>query len=144
MTSEPQETTFFIDRCLGKHTVVEALRSTDVSVEVHDDHFPKTAQDLEWIPVVGHQDWVILTKDARIGRNALERQVVARAGLRMFTLASQNLSGEESAKIFHKALNAMLKFAQNNPRPFIAKVYKDGKVKAWKNAQDLLAEIEAD
>ena len=35
----------------------------------------------------------------------------------------------------------MLKFIAKNPAPFIAKVYKDGKVSRWKDAQDLLYEI---
>lgn len=93
---------------------------------------------------MGRKGWIILTKDARIGRNALERQVVARAGLRMFTLASQNLSGEETAIILKLALNAMLRFTEKHSSPFIAKVCKGGKVKPWKNAEDLLAEIESE
>ena len=35
----------------------------------------------------------------------------------------------------------MLKFIAKNPAPFIAKVYKDGKVSHWKDAQDLQDEI---
>lgn len=84
---------------------------------------------------------MILTKDERIGKNALERQVVARTGLRMFTFTSQQLSGDDMVKILEKAIIPMQKFIEKNPPPFIAKLHKDGSVKKWKTAQDLLDEI---
>lgn len=36
---EVEAPTFFIDRCLGNKLIVETLRATGVSVEIHDDHF---------------------------------------------------------------------------------------------------------
>lgn len=71
----------------------------------------------------------------------MERHAVARAKIRMFILASSKLTGEEIAMAFQKALESMLKFMEKNDAPFIAKVYKDGKVLAWKEANELLAEI---
>ncbi len=142
MNAPSKSIIFFVDRCLGKQPILEKLRSTGVTVEAHDDHFPQNAQDVHWLPVIGARGWVILTKDARIARNSLERRAVAYAGIKMFTLALQQLSGEETALAFHRALSGMLKFVEKNPAPFIAKVFKDGKVKPWKTATDLLAEIQ--
>ncbi|MBP0021143.1 MAG: hypothetical protein J7647_26770 [Cyanobacteria bacterium SBLK] len=126
--SQEYEITFFVDRSLGKHTVPEILRATGINVEIHDDHFSQQTLDVEWIPEIGEQDWIILTKDARIATNRHERQAVAYAGLKMFAFASQNLSGEAMAIAFQKALPKMLKFIDESTAPFIAKVYKDGKV----------------
>ena len=141
MNLELKTTVFFIDRCLGKHPIIETLRGTGVTVEIHDDHFPQNTLDQDWIPRVGEWGWIILTKDERIARNSIERQAVARVGARMFNLASKKLSGEETAFAFRDALPFMLKFILKNKAPFIAKVYKDGKVVAWKEATDLLNEI---
>lgn len=141
MTSKPKQTIFFIDRCLGKHPILEILRETGITAEIHDDHFSQHALDQEWLPKVGAWGWIILTKDEEIARNTLERQAITRAKIRMFTLASGNLRGEEMAIAFQKALESMLKFIERNEAPFIAKVYRDGKVLAWKTAPDLLAEI---
>jgi hypothetical protein len=141
MNSTAKTTVFFIDRCLGKHPIVEMLRKTGVTVEIHDDHFPQNTFDQDWIPKVGQWGWIILTKDERIARNPTERQAIARVGARMFNLASKKLSGEETAFAFLDALQSMLKFASNNQAPFIAKVYKDGRVAPWKNAIELLDEI---
>ena len=134
---------FFIDRCLGKHFIVDALKQTGITVEIHDDHFSQSTLDTEWIPEIGRRGWIILTKDAKIGRNHLERQALARSRIRMFTLVSQNLSGEDMAEIFRIAIPNIQNFIYKHPAPFIAKVYRDSKVKVWKNATDLLDEIDS-
>jgi PIN like domain len=135
-------TTFFIDRCLGNKLIVETLRSAGVNVEIHDEHFSKNTQDVDWIPEIGKRGWVILTKDARIGKNKIERLAVADAGVRMFVLVSQNLSGADMANIFLKAIPEMEKFILKNITPFIAKVDRDSKVKVWKDNLDLLLELD--
>ena len=132
---------FYIDRCLGNKLIVETLRDAGISVEIHDDHFAKDAQDVEWIPEVGKRGWIILTKDARISNNKLERFAVANAGVKMFSLASQKLSGQEMADIFTESIIEIQKMVNSNPAPFIAKIYQNSTVKMWKNNNDLLAEF---
>jgi len=139
---EFEPTTFFIDRCLGNKLIVETLRSAGVNVEIHDDHFGKNTQDVDWIPEIGKRGWVILTKDARIGKNKIERLAVADAGVIMFVLVSQNLSGADMANIFLKAIPEMEKFILKYIAPFIAKVDRDSKVKVWKDNPDLLSELD--
>ena len=51
--SEVLATTFFIDRCLGNKVIVETLRVAGIKVEIHDDHFSKSALDTDWIPEIG-------------------------------------------------------------------------------------------
>jgi hypothetical protein len=138
--SQLQPTTFFIDRCLGTKSIVEALREINVSVEIHDDHFSQGALDVDWLPEVGNRGWIILTKDANIGKNQIERMAVASANIRMFVLASQNLSGSDMADIFVRSILEMKKFISSNPAPFIAKVYSNATVKQWRNSADLMEE----
>jgi hypothetical protein len=135
-----QPTTFFIDRCLGNRTIVEALREINVPVEIHDDHFAKDTLDIEWLPEVGKRNWIILTKDAKIGKNQIERMAVANANVRMFVLASQNLLGTDMADIFVKAIPEIKKFVSINSAPFIAKIYGNGSVREWRNSLDLIEE----
>ncbi len=136
-----QPTTFFIDRCLGGKCIAEVLRRSGITVEIHDDHFDKGAQDVEWLPSVGQKGWVVLTKDARIGRNPLEKIAVANAGIKMFTLASQDLSGADMAAIFLESIIAMQEFLRKHPAPFIAKIYRNGRIDMWKDKQMLLEEL---
>ena len=132
---------FFIDRCLGKRRIIDALTPLGITLEVHDDHFSQATLDVEWMPEIGRRGWIIFTKDAAIGRNAIERQTVAQANIRMFSLASQNLSGRQMAEIFCLAMPRIKIFLEQHPAPFIAKIYRDGSVSEWKSAADLLDEI---
>lgn len=138
--SQIQSTTFFIDRCLGTKAIVEALREINILVEIHDDHFMQGALDVDWLPEVGNRGWIILTKDANIGKNQIERMAVTSANIRMFVLASQNLSGSDMADIFVRSIWEMKKFISSNPAPFIAKVYGNATVKQWKNSTNLINE----
>ncbi|AFY67934.1 hypothetical protein [Geitlerinema sp. PCC 7407] len=139
--TEPKQTVFFIDRCLGCVTVASALQKAGITVAIHDDHFPQGARDEEWLPEVGKRGWIVLTKDSRIARRTSERLAVASSNIRMFVLTSQKLSGQDMIEAFRKAFPAMREFAREHPSPFIAKVYQDGKVKEWKTHNDLLTEL---
>jgi hypothetical protein len=140
--SEVLATTFFIDRCLGNKVIVETLRAAGIKVEIHDDHFSKSALDTDWIPEIGKRKWVVLTKDARIGKNQLERLTVAGFKVRMFILVAQRLSGQEMADIFETAIPSMYELISRNPAPFIAKIYQNGSARIWKGSEDLLSELE--
>lgn len=133
--TQPQSITFFIDRCLGNKFIVETLRKAGITIEIHDEHFDKGAQDIHWIPEIGKKGWVVLTKDANIGKNSLERIAVANAQVKMFVLASQGLSGKDMATIFLKVIVPMQEFVRKHPAPFIAKIYRDGSITLWKDSQ---------
>lgn len=138
--TQPQSITFFIDRCLGNKCIVETLRAAGLTIEIHDEHFAKGAQDVEWLPEVGKRGWVVLTKDGKISNNRLERIAVARAQIKMFTFASQSLLGEEMAAILLKAAVQIQRFVRKHPAPFIAKIYRDGKIVMWKDNDTLFKE----
>ena len=70
----PEPFGFFIDRSLGGEVVASALRDAGEHVIVHADEFDDDAADVDWLGTVGKKRWVVLTKDARIRTNALERE----------------------------------------------------------------------
>ncbi len=137
----PPPITFFIDRCLGSKRVVAALREAGLTVEIHEDHFAPDALDVEWLPQVGEREWVVLTKDANISRRTLEKIAVARAGIRLFILASQNLASSEMIDILVQAIEPMKNLVHNHPAPFIAKIYRNHQVAMWRNCEELLSEL---
>lgn len=133
--------TFFIDRCLGSKVIVEKLRGAGITVEIHDDHFEKNAPDVDWLPEVGSRGWVVLTKDKMIGKNLLEKTAVTRANIKMFTFASQNISGGDMVTILLKAIVSMQEFVRKHPAPFIAKIYRNGQLDMWKDNEMLAEEL---
>jgi 5S rRNA maturation endonuclease (ribonuclease M5) len=58
----------------------------------------------------------------------VERLALMKAGVAAFILTSGDLQGEEMAEIFVKALPAIQRFLLKHPKPFIAKIAKDGSV----------------
>ncbi|RFP61030.1 MAG: hypothetical protein BJG00_005690 [Limnothrix sp. CACIAM 69d] len=128
---------FFIDWCLGK-SVAKALREVGAQVEHHGDCFAQNTPDPEWLTVVGDRGWVVLTKDEAIGTNKLELGAIARAEARVFILVSGNLGRQQMAALFVEVLPKLERFSQGNQAPFIAKIYRDGRVELWKNRTQLL------
>jgi predicted nuclease of predicted toxin-antitoxin system len=141
--SSPETITFFIDRCLGSKRIVTALRQAGITVAVHEDHFPPDAADVDWLPQVGEWGWVVLTKDANIARRTLEKMAVARAGMRLFTLTSQNLASGDMITILIKAIAPMQAFVRKHPAPFIAKIHRDSRLEMWRDRPALLDELDS-
>jgi hypothetical protein len=106
--------------------VVEALRNAGAEVDVHDDVFPQSTTDVEWLGEAGQRGWVVLTKDATIRRNPPERRAVEAANVRMFVLTQQSLSGPEMATLFASALAGMRKRCAGTPPPFIFSIARNG------------------
>ena len=104
------------------------LRSLGLQVEIHDDHFSPDAPDSTWLKSVGQRGWLVLTKDKRIQHRLIEQAAVAAASVRLFALSGGNLTGDEMGAVFVKAHRRIIRVAQANRAPFIARVYKDGSV----------------
>lgn len=117
--------TFFLDRCLGTGVGI-ALREAGLKIEFHQDHFAEDADDETWITEVGQRGWVVLTKDKAIRRKPIELLAVQVANVRMFSLSSGNLTGEEMGRVFVQNRLNMGRFIKNHPAPFIARVTARG------------------
>jgi hypothetical protein len=140
--SKTEAVIFFIDRCLGRDKVPRALREAGAIVEIHDDHFPPNIRDEDWLIEVGNRQWVVLTKDERMGYRTSQLLSIAQANVKLFVLASTNLSGDAIALTFVNTLPQMTKFALNNQPPFITKIYHHGRVTRWLNKTQILRKIE--
>lgn len=119
---------FFLDQCLGRGKIAAALRGAGARVILHEEHFPANAPDTVWLPAVGRRGWAVLTKDKEIRRREIERQALLHAGIAAFVLTSADLTGEEIAAAFVKALPRMVRCLREQHRPFIAAVHRDGSV----------------
>ncbi|MGQ0636664.1 MAG: hypothetical protein ACT4QC_18795 [Planctomycetaceae bacterium] len=132
---------FFVDRCLGKHAVADALAAAGVRVERHDDHFRPSQADAEWLPVVGRRGWVILTKDKYIQRNQIELRALCDSGAASFVLTGGNLTGPQMGQAFLAALPTIGRFLENFPTPFVARVTSAGAVKMHLTSAGLIKKL---
>jgi hypothetical protein len=117
---------FFIDRSLGKKLVATELRKAGALVEIHDDHFLTDEEDRVWLAEVGKKGWIVLTKDQRIQSRKLELIEVENHGIGMFVFTSAEIKGPVMAGIFGSSLPKMLRFIENNKKPFIARISRQG------------------
>lgn len=113
---------FFTDRDLGKQ-IPSLLEENGLAVERLDDHFNSTTPDVEWLPEVGRQGWLVLTRDKRIRYKPNEKNAVMQAGVGLFVLVGST-SHRELAENFIATIDKVADFIENNPPPFIAKIYR--------------------
>lgn len=126
---QPERLTFFIDECLGRRAVPEALRAAGHEVILLSDRFQADVDDEVWLSALFEyrRDWIILTKDTRIRTRSLERLAFIAAGLRVFALTSGDLNGENQAQAFVNGLKRIARLSKQ-AGPFIAIVSGSGRV----------------
>jgi len=123
--------TFYVERSLGGKVVPDHLQQNGLNIERHKSHFVHNAEDVEWLPFCGQKGWVVLTKDKAIRSNEVELTALIRAGVACFVISSGEMTGEDMANAFIKALPHIARFINNKPRPFIARVSPEGNVEMW-------------
>jgi predicted nuclease of predicted toxin-antitoxin system len=119
---------FFVDRSLGRLTVVTALQRAGYDAIAHDDRFPQDTPDADWLSVAGAQGWIVLTKDSAIRRNPLERSVYREARAQVFVLTSQSMSAADMAAAFIAAMPRILAHVEDTQPPFVFAVRRTGDV----------------
>ena len=117
----------FVDRCLGKNILPEALRKLpNLIVHIHDDHFAPDEEDQVWLPKVATKGWVILTKDKDIRHRKLELDAVLNNEAYMLTFGTGDYSAKEMAEAFRLALPKIRRTIAGFFPPLIARISKGG------------------
>lgn len=120
--------TYFVDECLGRHFVTDALRHAGAQVAVHHEYFNSGAPDAEWLPIVGEREWIVLTKDRHIRRREIEINAIVNARVRAFVLTAADLTGPDQARAFVRALPKMNRVAAASRGPLIGRIGAAGGV----------------
>ncbi|MGA8937542.1 MAG: hypothetical protein WB439_00100 [Acidobacteriaceae bacterium] len=124
-----EQPVIFLDEnhCGNKH-LHAALDASGVRYEKHLDHFPRGIEDTAWIPVVAANGWVLLTSDARIRYNSLEKNAVRANRLRMFYFTRNDIAGAEMGVALSKAIPKMIALCHVQRPPFAASISRGGDV----------------
>jgi len=119
----------FLDEnhCRNRH-MIEAIEAFGAVCEKHLDHFAPGTADTEWLPFVAGHSWALVTTDARIRHNFLEKEAVRTNRLRMFYFSRNNLAGSEMGRALKRALPEMQRLIQVQQPPFTASINKNGDV----------------
>ncbi|MBI4953993.1 MAG: hypothetical protein HY908_18355 [Myxococcales bacterium] len=116
---------FFVDECLGRHIVPDALGGAledGGRVELR----AQGTRDLAWIPVAAAAGWACFTKDHALRRRPNE--LAALLGGSFAVLLLGEASGHEHAARIVRALPLVRRVLRARDVPLIARVDTDGGV----------------
>ena len=119
----------FLDEnhCRNPH-IIRAIEERGIVCEKHLDHFAVGLEDTKWLPVIAQRGWSLLTTDARIRTNLLEKEAVRANGVRMFYFSRNNLAGIEMGAALRRALPSMEEIVKTVSPPFTASINRKGDV----------------
>jgi len=128
-----KERVIFLDRCLGKSVIAGKLRAAGLTVVTHFEEFPQTeslaeADDSTWLKEIGSRGWVILTKDQHFDRNQIELAGLLASGAPCFVLTGGNMTGDQMADAFLRAMPSIARMLAKYAPPFVARVTAAGAV----------------
>lgn len=129
----------FIDRCSGQE-VARAFEEAGIAVELHDDFYSQTTIDVDWLAPCGEKNRIVLSSNKAIKRTSSELQVLRKSGVGAFFFTSGDWNTEQKLSALRTALPRMAKIILREKRPFLARIYKNGKVELWMNynGEDLI------
>jgi hypothetical protein len=127
--SQPESFTLYLDENLcNSAAILDALAKLVVPFERHLAHFERGAPDEKWLPLVGENNWILLTADKQIRYNFLEKRALEAHAVREFVFASGNMSGQEMATALKSALRKMQRLCRRFKPPFVAAITRTGEV----------------
>ncbi|MFO0567117.1 MAG: hypothetical protein U0263_15720 [Polyangiaceae bacterium] len=113
---------FFVDECLGRRIVPDALRAAKEQAE-RVETLPQGTLDVDWLPKAGNAGWVCFTKDRRLSRAPNELAALLSAGIAVFMLGYG--SGPEHASRIVRALPVVRRVLRSRKVPLIARIDPD-------------------
>ena len=130
----------FVDRNLASGVLLRELREAQIThdlgldIRSHMEEFPEfdsveEVSDAKWLREIGGRGWLILSRDLRIRYNDVEKRAIKDSGASFFAITAKNVPSRELARIILNALKRIVEFARNHSMPFIALVYRDGKIR---------------
>jgi hypothetical protein len=127
--SPPEDFVLYLDENLcNSKAILETLTKLGVRFEQHLSHFSRGTPDEDWLPLVGKNQWVLLTADKRMRYNLLEKRALEKNNVREFVFASGNMSGQEMAAALELGIRKMVKIYLRIDPPFVAAIMRNGEV----------------
>lgn len=114
---------------MSQRHVPDVLRNAGHIVHLQREQFATGAQDVEWLPVVGANRWVLITKDERIRKRPLELKAFVGAKVRAFVMTmAGEMTGADQGELIGRALKRIVLLAAKTKPPFLANITASGNV----------------
>lgn len=118
---------FFDENSIGVAQALQHVRGDITWPGGPGDLVDVGAKDQQWLPVVGREGLIVLTRDKRIRRRPLERQALLDHGVRAcFQTTGGQLSLFEQLRVWLRWWIEIEKLVDEHPGPWLASVSRAG------------------
>jgi hypothetical protein len=93
--------TLYVDECLGRGIALR-LQLAGHDARPFDEFAGRT--DIEFLPIIGEREWVLLTKDKNVRRNQLEVSAILNAGVRAFVITASGLNHQQISDLVSRLM----------------------------------------
>lgn len=107
---------------------MEALAGHNIRFERHQEYYDRGTTDDVWLPFVGRNGWIVLTKDKRNRYNQWEKLAVQKFAVREFYFGSGNFTGKEMAESLVLALPELKRAYYAYAPPLVISIARSGAV----------------
>ena len=119
--------TLFVDRNSGGRSFRDFLIEQGLKVVLHDEEFPQTAADEDWVMSVGERKWVVITGDNATTSSPLFLLRLSKSKTFVFILHALNgASAADKADCILKAYKTITRLVGENHPPGVWRIGKDG------------------
>lgn len=142
-TNRLPEPVFFIDRDLGRHKMVNALRAAGLRVIAHDDEFPQNTPDEVWLAEIAKRGWFFVSRNKN--QKYVKREIDAifeNGGRGFYFSGNSKCSHQDRIDAFLELKEKIENIARSRNRAFIASISagKNPSVKVMMNLNRWKAE----
>lgn len=127
--------TLFIDRCAWSNRLGEALKDAGITFIPHHDKFLPNCPDDEWLPVVGKEKWIVITRDKNIRRKPNELQAFKENNVIAIVLSSgsgSQASASDTAELLVRLYPKLMRKIQAAKPPIMLTVTLMGTISSVK------------
>jgi PIN like domain len=113
----------------------EALTTAEIDFTPHHDHFEQACPDVDWLPVVGKNGWIVITRDKNIRRKPNELQAFKENNVLAIVLSSgssSQASAADTAELLLRLLPKLMRKIQASKPPQMLTVTVLGTISAVK------------
>jgi hypothetical protein len=114
--------TFYVDECLGRGIALR-LQTEGHDARAFDEFAGKP--DVEFLPIIGERQWVLITKDKNVRRNQLEVEAILNSDVRAFVVTAANFNHEQIAQLVLKAMPKITRISRQQG-PFVYNITASG------------------
>lgn len=110
---------------------MEELTSAGIKFTPHHDHFEQACPDADWLPVVGKNGWVVITRDKNIRRKPNELKAFKDNNVLAVVLSSgssSQASAADTAELLLRLLPKLMRKIQSSKPPLMLNVTLMGNI----------------